>query len=164
MSSIRNILSWQFVRGVGELQIPTRASYLMLLVVPILVGLWPSVRLVINSHNHVLEETTERLASAVNNLRKQSNVLVEIVQNATTPLTDLSGESVRALHKAMADLAANVTLLSTEIETALDHIRQQGTLSPLLPRSWTLAFLAALCVALGHAVAGTIAEGACLRG
>jgi hypothetical protein len=150
--SLRNILNWQFVRGVGEYQILTRASYLMLAVVPMLVGVWPSVRVIINSHNRVLEQTTKRLATFVDSLRQETNVVVGVVQRATDPLTDVNDERVRSLNKAIADLTANITSLSTEIEAALDNLRRQGTLSPLLPRSWALAFFAALSVALGHAI------------
>src|SRR3954447_16009406 len=34
---------WQFVRSLGELQILTRASYAMLVVVPILAGVWTAL-------------------------------------------------------------------------------------------------------------------------
>jgi len=34
---------WQFVRSLGELQILTRASYAMLVVVPILAGIWTAL-------------------------------------------------------------------------------------------------------------------------
>jgi hypothetical protein len=40
---------WGLVRSFGELQILTRASYVMLIVVPMLAGTWPAVRIVITA-------------------------------------------------------------------------------------------------------------------
>ena len=44
---------WQFVRSLGELQILTRASYAMLVVVPILAGIWTDLPPEISS-SHLL--------------------------------------------------------------------------------------------------------------
>jgi hypothetical protein len=44
LSWVRNVLDWRFVR-LGELQTLTRASYLMLPVVPILAGVWTALPL-----------------------------------------------------------------------------------------------------------------------
>jgi len=41
--------SWRLVRGVGELSVLTRVSYIALLVVPLLAGAWPAVRALIEA-------------------------------------------------------------------------------------------------------------------
>src|SRR5262249_45317998 len=52
----RRYRNWRLVRSLGELQILTRASYVMLIVVPLLAGMWPAVRLVVNQHNKALTD------------------------------------------------------------------------------------------------------------
>ena len=44
-ASIRLAVNWRMVRAAGNLQILTRASYLMLVLVPALAAVWPDVRL-----------------------------------------------------------------------------------------------------------------------
>jgi hypothetical protein len=42
-NALRNSLNWRFVRGIGELQILTRASYLLIVIVPVLATCWSQV-------------------------------------------------------------------------------------------------------------------------
>ena len=51
--TMREKIDWRLIRGLGELQVLTRASYLMLIVVPLLAGLWPGIRLVIFSTGQI---------------------------------------------------------------------------------------------------------------
>src|SRR5262249_19956250 len=56
---LSGIANWRIVRSIAQLQILTRASYVMLLLVPILAGLWPTVRLIVNQHNkHIAEASS----------------------------------------------------------------------------------------------------------
>ncbi len=55
---------WEKVRAFGELQILTRASYFVLLFVPILAGVWPVVRAVFNRYNEAVTESKEALIIA----------------------------------------------------------------------------------------------------
>ena len=57
----RRQFTWGFVRNFGELQLLTRASYIMLILVPLLAGLWPSVTTVVNRYNDTAETGIERL-------------------------------------------------------------------------------------------------------
>ena len=57
---IARLLDWRNVRGLGELQVLTRASYVMLILVPLLAGLWPGVRLVINRYNQAVTDARDR--------------------------------------------------------------------------------------------------------
>jgi glycerol uptake facilitator-like aquaporin len=45
-AALSRYMNWRLVRSLAELQILTKASYAMLLIVPILAGTWPGVRLV----------------------------------------------------------------------------------------------------------------------
>jgi hypothetical protein len=149
---LRNLLTWQLVRGVGELQILTRASYLMLGVVPILVGVWPSVRLVVNNHNRLLERATQELAATGEQLSRRADAVANTLQRLTSPLDSVSGQEVRIVNEAVSSFAAQVSTLSAEIEDEVEKLRREGTLSPWLPKSLALAFFASLAVAAGHAI------------
>ena len=63
LGRLRPHLNWRLVRAVEELQILTRASYVMLIVFPILATLWPGVRSIINAYDKIesssLEDITE---------------------------------------------------------------------------------------------------------
>jgi hypothetical protein len=135
---------------VGELQILTRASYVTLAVVPLLVGAWPSVRLVINNHNRVLERSTWELSEAGDKLSERVSVLARELERATAPLAEVSGEATRAANNAINGFASGVNSLSNEVKEELGSLRRQATLSPWLPPSWALAWFAALAIAVGH--------------
>ena len=47
---IRQVLSWRSVRNLGELQILTRVSYVMLVLVPLLSGLWQTLQNFLNDY------------------------------------------------------------------------------------------------------------------
>jgi len=140
------------VRGVGELQILTRASYVMLALVPLLAGAWPSVRVIINRHNEMLVATTNDFAAAAKKLNDRVNAMAATAERPTAPLADVTGEAVRAVNGAVASLASEVSSLSAKVTEALATLRRQATLSPWLPSSWALAFFAALAVVFGHAL------------
>ncbi len=55
---------WIKIRTFGELQILTRASYFMMLLVPILAGIWPAVRVGINKYNAAITDSKAALDSA----------------------------------------------------------------------------------------------------
>src|SRR5687767_3793444 len=72
MNTLRKILDWRRIRALGELQVLTRASYFMLVFVPLLAGLWPGVRLLINRYNQVASDTESALGAA--SLRLESSI------------------------------------------------------------------------------------------
>jgi hypothetical protein len=142
MEILSRIFNWRTARSVGELQILTRASYIMLIVVPMLAGTWPTVRIIINSYNRFMEESAVRLDKAANALESQATNVRMAVQDTTT--TD-TGATINSSAERIEDLARVV-------ETELMRLRRQATLSPFLPPSWALAFFAAVSVVLGQVV------------
>jgi hypothetical protein len=63
-------LNWRLVRSIAELQVFTRVSYAMLVVVPTLAGTWPAVRSVVNR----FDTAAASLSSGVNQ-RDESDLL-----------------------------------------------------------------------------------------
>jgi hypothetical protein len=142
--------NWGLVRNFGELQILTRASYAMLIIVPMLAGTWPTVRIIINSYNEFLEDSASQLQGVVHDLSTQANIVRVAVQDAT-PL-GYDGEAKSAASTAINNSAERIETLAQTIEKELAKLKQQATLSPFLPPSWALAFFAALAVTFGHMI------------
>lgn len=129
LSKTRRV-DWQVVRGVGELQVLTRVSYLMLVLVPILAALWPGVRLAVDRYNNAASKATEQATELAEDLRGLSRG-VSSVQG-----TDGLADRLRA----KADL----------IESAGKQVRPVK--EPAMPTALVLAFLAALFVMIAHAM------------
>lgn len=121
---------WAWVRILGELQMLTRASYVVLLVVPIIAGLWPAVVIVVNRYNDTIETASEKLEIAAGKLNLISD-------NAREFNSDLVFQDItRNLVVDITDLQRNIT------RAALDK--------PGMPYIWVWAFFSALAAILGH--------------
>ena len=125
--------SWSLVRVLGDLEVLTRASYVMLVVVPLLAGTWPAVTIVVNRYNGSIKAAAERLDVAADRLELH-------LQNHGGLLddSDVVGGLIEGLRR-------DVSLLSDDLEaTTLESL--------YLPGIWVWAFLAALATVLGHTV------------
>ena len=60
--------SWASLRGLGQLAVLKRATYLALVFVPILAGLWPTVQSAVEQWNHLIIRAADRLKSAADEL------------------------------------------------------------------------------------------------
>lgn len=148
--ALKGLLTWQRVRGVGELQILTRASYVTLAIVPLLVGIWPQVRVLISGHNLVLEHSIEELSKVGNALSEHAAAMRVALERATTEIVGAGDEAARTADESMGALANHAHVLAGVVNRELASLRQQATLSPWLPSSLALGWFAALTVALGH--------------
>lgn len=129
-------LSWLGVRSVGNLQILTKASYISLLLVPVVAGIWPFIRNTINNYNETIEKSARVALEAVEKLDQK----VEALSN--------SGES-HALSNAIVQSELNA------VTSALKAIGENYTFllqSTNMPSTFAFAFFASLAVAFGHLV------------
>jgi hypothetical protein len=78
------MFNWRQVRSLGELQVLTRASYLLLVVVPLLAALWSGVRLAINQYNHAVYKAINLLEIASNELRQESLKIQSVLESANS--------------------------------------------------------------------------------
>ena len=122
---------WIKIRMLGELQLLTRASYVMLFIVPILASLWPAVRVVMNSYNNTITDSRAALDFASQRL-----------EHAATSFT------------GKADVSASVNQILSSLNDGLVTIIQNHSLQVIdnvrLPPVWAFAFLAAISVTIGH--------------
>jgi hypothetical protein len=122
------------VRAIAQLQILTRVSYVILVVVPLLAATWPTVRWFINRHNDAAESAVERTRDA--------RVALEAAMTDPSP---------SALRSPRLDSALAVVLRSaTAAESVSVDYAATRRLSADLPWTLAVAFFAALFVALAH--------------
>lgn len=144
-------VTWKGIRNVGELHILTRASYLMLGIVPMLAALWPGVRVVVNRYNDVVTDSTAALERTSQSLQRDAVRLREELAGAFEKAPG-AGLSSPRLDTALT--AINQASLELERRTAAfvkDH--PPRTLEdPRLPPTWAIAFFAALAVLVGHVI------------
>jgi hypothetical protein len=126
------VFTWPLSGKLGRLTFLTKASYLSLVIVPILAWLWPAVRAAVNDYNVAIVESARQASQT-------AEKLAELAQKVeTTVLPDNIKVLILDLHHQVSSVAAS---LSEEI------VR-----SPNLPISLVAAFLAALAVVAAHLV------------
>jgi hypothetical protein len=150
---LRYNLNWRLVRGLGQLQILTRASYILLVLVPLLVTLWPAVRVVVNQYNQAVGEATRLLHIAVTDLDRA----VEKARLKAVELVDKSGGSPPSaatdrVNQLLDELGRLTTRVAEVGERYANDYTERVIKTPMLPWSLGAAFFSALLVVLGHLV------------
>lgn len=145
---------WRLVRAFGAWQILTRVSYAMLVVVPLLAGMWPMVSKVINRHNQALAEATEELGTVVRGLSEQARRVEATTREFAAGFQDslVVVQHAQGDGAIIAEFASRIREMSQIVEDELAKLKREATLSPWLPQSWALAFFGALSVIIGHAI------------
>lgn len=122
---------WSIIRSLGELQVLTRASYIMLIVVPLLAGLWPGVTVVVNRYNDSVQTATQKLEIASDKLD---------IYVSSNPV---------AIQEAPA-LKEITSSLREDINTVQTSIQNVSIESSEMPDVWVWVFLSALAAILAH--------------
>jgi len=122
---------WSYLRVFGELKILTKASYLFLVLIPILAGIWPAIRMGINNYNQAITQSKQALDFASNRL-----------ETAAKSFEDKHGEAVTEI---LYDLNEKIEFIVSNY--SLPIIKKTG-----LPLVWVLSYFAALFVTVGHLI------------
>jgi hypothetical protein len=117
------LFNWRTVRAAGNLKVLTKASYVMLALVPILAGVWHGVKLWAN-------QSREQVSHAVRDLDDRAARREETA----------TGQAKHELERLRA------------ATKKLNAVIDRGELDPKLPSAWAVAFFAALCVVFGHLI------------
>lgn len=141
---LKRYLNWRIVRGVAELQILTRASYIMLVFVPILAGTWPAVRLYVNSHNEAVVKATEILEN-------NSKYFDSARKKLTKTMTQVDSLPPKAL-VIIDNLEKNSNEFSSDVNKFTNDFMPRTLDEPLLPWTWAAAFFASLFAVLAHLI------------
>ncbi len=145
--SLKNFWSWRLVRGVAELQILTKATYFMLIFVPILAGTWPAVRLYVNSHNDAVIEATEVLK--IYSL-EYKEVMKSLEAYAVHKPGDLRKDKSKDLNSAINNISSTSGKFTTDVESFTNDFLPKTIKEPSLPWTWAAAFFASLLAVIAH--------------
>ena len=143
---------WRLVRAFGALTILTRASYAMLVIVPLMAGAWPAIQTVINASEQKLVNISDRLTKSAEHLYESAQQLDAIRRSADPSVAKQNEE------RDVGEWVRRSSKLASEAEQLTEKIRQvHDSQSTYMPAAWGLAFFAALAVALGQVVYQTSA-------
>jgi hypothetical protein len=145
ISELGAFANWRLVRSIAELQILTRASYVMLVLVPILAGIWPLVRSIVNQHNKHVAEISSAFNHASQNLSENWKRVEEGIRQSNYP-PDVIKDKIEGSFEPL------VTELTQKIERLSAEYTPRTLESPDLPRPLAASFLAALAVVIAHTI------------
>jgi len=146
------VTNWRLVRNLAELQLLTRASYVTLILVPLLAGLWPTVKLVVNQHNKavaeaatIFDKATVRFEQAQHQLVLQASVPQQTAsaQTGDVPIFALRESAVTDTNAALEEIKQSVAQYKTDYAS-------KSIESPRMPRTFAAAFFAALAAVIAH--------------
>lgn len=132
-------LSWGFIRVVAELQILTKATYFMLVFVPILAGTWPAVRHYVNNHNDAVIEATKIL-----------EVHAQNIDNSVLDLTSVSVVENKELSTIVEEITKSTNEFSNEVKDYTADFLPKVLEKSDLPWTWAATFFASLLAVLAH--------------
>ena len=142
------IVSWKVLRSFGELQILTKASYLAIVLIPIIAGLWPSVRVAINHYNEIAIAATNQLDSASASLQEKIDKL-SYLDNIKV---DGTKEIALEVKIALAGIGEAANKLEERVEVFRQKFDPRQLDIPTLPMVWVFAFIGSVFVIVGHLI------------
>lgn len=134
LKRILSRLSWLGVRTIGNLHILTKASYFALLIVPILAGIWPYIRNLLNNYNETVKNSADLAIRTSNELDSKLEALVMHGESYILS-TAVVQKEIELLSESLRRIGDNYTFLITNSN---------------MPWSLAVAFFASLAVAIGH--------------
>lgn len=120
--------NWGDVRSFGTLHLLTRASYVALIIIPILATLWPAVRGGFNCYNKAVTQSKQALESAADNVEEQVNKTEESAL--------FVNKSLKELNDRLVDIIDNYSLKVIE--------------NKKLPWAFGVTYLASVLVLIAH--------------
>jgi hypothetical protein len=143
---LQNNLNWRLVRGIAELRILTKASYLMLLIVPLLAAMWPTVRVTVNQYNKMAMSSNRIALKAKADLDSCTRHIDDKIRQLKADANSSPEFAKEILERARLRNAE----IATMINDHKDEYFQKTLDQPKFPKILAMAFFAALFIGLGH--------------
>lgn len=126
------VWGWRLPKIIADLSLLTRTSYLMLVIVPLLAGIWPGVSSYINSYNSTI------------------NFGIEKIQLATDKL---NLAKVDIIHKdASIEIDANLNALASQLGIIKTELQNTVISSDVMPSIWVWIFVSSLLAVVAQLV------------
>lgn len=148
------LLNWRLVRSLGELQILTRASYAMLIIVPLLAGTWPAVRLIVNQQDKALKEAAATFDRATMRFFETRDRIARMMPGSAVDAG--SSGPVAPVEENRLSIADSLHAVANNFVREVNqynHDHASRTIESLqMPRTFVAAFMTALSVVLAHSL------------
>ena len=133
---VNKILLWTNIKSMAKLEILTRASYLLLITIPLLAALWPGVKVIINQYNDSINKTVSILEYSTARLEFESKKLDRHLSN----------------NNLSQDIQVIIKNLEVNIKTIKDNIANASIKNDFLPTTWALLFFASISIFIAHLI------------
>lgn len=151
VNALRNSLNWRFVRGIGELQILTRASYLLIVTVPVLAACWPQVARVVGTERAAIEALDTTLRKTGLEVDAVVSDARDLANAPAGPMVDSHLKDVREEATREIDGAGTAAKrLEQAASSKLQEMQAAVAAEPKLPWSLAALFFAALLIVVAH--------------
>lgn len=131
------VLNWQRVRQLAKLSILNRLTLTMLIIVPLITAFWPTLQTTSQGYNRALSATRQRLEIRTPAEFQESQQLEE-------PIAGVGGW--------IKSFWSQSPLVETRLEAYAIEKLPQPVPRPSLPRTWAMAFFAALSILFADTV------------
>lgn len=135
---LRFILNWQRVRQLGQLSLLNRLAFALLVLVPLFTYCINAMQSTTGRYNNALSATREKIGLP-------ANYALESVD--LEPESAVEPEQERRLWALLWE--SNVQILESRVDSVLVGVFPKPLDNPELPRTWALAFFAALSILIG---------------
>ena len=130
--------TWRSIRLLGELKILTKASYLSLILVPLLVVVWDGVELTVNKWNSLGDKQVTKFIQLTQ--EKSSNARIKLDAFNASDV-----EKIKNINTALLKVEKDLLALERKIE-------DKDKIPYPLPTLWIRVFFCAIFVGLAHLV------------
>src|SRR5260221_41698 len=133
ISEFFDVFDWRLVRAYGALTVLTRASYLMLVVVPILAGTWPGVHMIVDKASNALVHIADNVTKNAQRLLNQSKEQESLRKNPSNKNAGPEATSSKAIDegKELDDVSRLTSKLVNDAERMSNNLNH---LTSSLPR------------------------------
>jgi hypothetical protein len=146
--------AWPYVRDFAKLEALTKASYLALLIVPMIAAFWPAVRGALNAYNQTLDTAELKVVNVMEHVESVKNSLSSEAHETANDKDAAPSNAVEKTLVAAKDTIDNSTAKTdiAALNEVVHSLKSAHVKRTSLPLSWVLIYVAALGVFLGHTV------------
>ncbi len=138
-------INWGQVRTLSRLSMLNRLVFTMLVIVPLITAFWPIMVSTTGRYNRVV--STARQQFGLNPNGETETIVEEATEEEAEELTKM--QKLRRAGTRIMSLGSQSPLFSLQFDAFVVDVFPKPIDSPKLPRTWALAFFAALSILLG---------------
>ena len=147
LKKVVNGINWRLVRGLAELQILTRTRYLMIILVPLLAGVWSAVRHHVNDSQSAMGDSMRLFEQHTEPFEQSRDELLTLLNSEGCGSAEC--ESASAALKGVEQQSEE---LLGDVQKFYDNFVPGALLEARFPAVWAATFFAALFAIIGQLI------------